>query len=75
MPKLSTQEYEVTDERNPALSLVQDELENRIDHQAMLLHAAATPDERRTAWSELTRLHGLRSAKRVEQLEAAAGLR
>ena len=51
-----------------------DDLENRIDYQAMLLHTALTPAERRAAWGELTRLHALRSTERVQQMEAAAGI-
>jgi hypothetical protein len=61
--------------KSAELFIVPDDLENRIDHQAMLLHTAATPAERRAAWCELTRLHGMRSPARVEQLENAAGLR
>lgn len=59
----------------PILNLVPDELENRIDYQAMLLHTAATQDERRAAWGELTRLHAMRSPARIEQMESEAGLR
>lgn len=51
------------------------ELEARIDHQALLLHTAPTPDERRTAWGELTRLHAMRSPRRIAEMENEAGLR
>jgi len=50
------------------------DLERRIDHQAMLLHTVLTPDERRTAWAELTRLHAMRSPERVAAMEAERGL-
>jgi hypothetical protein len=50
------------------------DLESRIDFQALLLHTAPTADERRVAWAELTRLHGMRSAGRVQQLEREQGL-
>lgn len=52
-----------------------DDLERQIDYQALLLHTAPTPNERRTAWEELRRLHALRSPERVEQMEREAGLR
>jgi hypothetical protein len=51
------------------------DLESQIDYQVLLLHTAPTPDERRVAWAELTRLHGMRSAGRVAEMEEAAGLR
>lgn len=50
------------------------DLEARIDYQALLLHTAATLDERRCAWSELTRLHAMRSPQRVTAMEREAGL-
>jgi hypothetical protein len=59
----------------PSHSPPDDDLEAQIDYQAMLLHTAPTADERRVAWSELTRLHGMRSAGRVAEMEREAGLR
>jgi hypothetical protein len=50
------------------------DLEARIDIQAMLLHTAPTPDERRVAWGELTRLHAMRSPRRIAEMESEAGL-
>lgn len=58
----------------PQLKPVIDQLEQRIAHQAMLLHFAETPADRRTAWNELRRLVALRSPQRVEQMEREAGL-
>lgn len=52
-----------------------DDLESRIDLQALLLHTAPTPDERRAAWDELTRLHAMRSPQRIAEMEGEAGLR
>lgn len=52
-----------------------DDLEARIDQQALWLHTAPTPDERRAAWFELTRLHALRSPRRIQEMEEAAGIR
>lgn len=49
-------------------------LEERIDHQALLLHTAPTPEERRAAWEELKRLHAMRTPRRVRQMEDEAGL-
>lgn len=51
------------------------DLEQRIDYQALLLHTAATPDERRSAWEELKRLHALRTPDRVEEMEREIGVR
>jgi hypothetical protein len=51
------------------------DLESRIDVQALLLHTAPTPDERRAAWCELTRLHAMRTPERIDEMESAAGLR
>lgn len=50
------------------------DLEQRIDYQALLLHTADTPEKRRAAWNELVRLHSLRSADRVEEMEKQQGL-
>lgn len=74
-PQLSPDVTTPLTPNSQALFLVPDELENRIDYQAMLLHTAETPDERRAAWSELTRLHAMRSPARIEQMESTAGLR
>jgi len=52
-----------------------DTLEARIDHQALLLHFAQTPAERRSAWEELKRLHGQRTPERVQQMELERHLR
>lgn len=52
-----------------------DDLEARIDLQALLLHTAATPDERRVAWEVLKHLHSQRSPRRIAEMEAEAGLR
>lgn len=56
------------------LKPVIDPLEQQIDHQAMLLHFAQTPAERRAAWDELCRLVAQRSPQRVAQMEREAGL-
>ena len=53
----------------------QGDLEQRIDYQALLLHTAATPDERRSAWDELKRLHALRTPERIEEMERERGIR
>jgi len=50
-------------------------LERSIGHQAMLLHTAQTPNERRAAWNELTRLHAMRSPQRIAEMEEATALR
>jgi hypothetical protein len=50
------------------------ELEYRINHQILLLRTALTPAERRAAWDELKRLHGLRTPDRVREMEEDAGL-
>lgn len=59
---------------NPEAQLLDAELERRIDLQALLLHTVKTPAERATAWSELKRLHTLRSPQRIAQMEREAGL-
>jgi hypothetical protein len=51
------------------------DLEARIDYQADLLRQDITGDEKRVAWSELVRLHGMRSPERVAVMEREAGLR
>jgi len=56
-------------------ALTDDQLELLIDIEAMLLHTAKTPDARRAAMSMLTKLHQLRSPKKVAQMEQKAGLR
>jgi hypothetical protein len=52
-----------------------DPLEASIDFQALMLHTADTPDERRHAWDELLRLRALRTADRIEEMEREQGLR
>jgi hypothetical protein len=52
-----------------------DDLERRIDHQALLLHTAPTPAERRAAWAELRRLHAMRSPERIDAMERERALR
>lgn len=51
------------------------DLENQIDYQALLLHTAKTPEERRAACDMLSQLHALRSPQQIERLERARGLR
>lgn len=60
---------------NPEAQLLDADLERRIDLQALLLHTVKTPAERATAWSELKRLHALRSDDRISEMERDAGLR
>lgn len=60
---------------NPEAQDADAELERRIDFQAGLIATALTPDEQRSAWEELKRLHGLRSPERIEQMERERGLR
>jgi hypothetical protein len=50
-----------------------EELERRIDHQALLLKTVPTPEERRTAWETLKQLIAQRSPAQIERMEA--GLR
>jgi hypothetical protein len=50
-----------------------EELERRIDHEAMLLHTVPTPEERRMVWETLKQLIARRSPAQVERMEA--GLR
>lgn len=52
-----------------------DPLEASIDFQALLLHTADTPEERRHAWNELLRLRALRSADRIKEMELEQGQR
>lgn len=52
-----------------------DELEQRIDDQASLLREDRSPAENRATWLELTRLHALRSPRRIADMEREAGLR
>lgn len=51
------------------------ELEAQIDYQALLLHTVATPEERRAACDELSRLVKLRTMERVAQMERERNLR
>jgi len=60
---------------NAQSNVMADDLEQRIDYQALLLHTAATPDERRSAWEELKRLHAQRTPERVEEMERERGIR
>lgn len=59
---------------NPEAASPDAELEARIDTLAIRLHTAETPGERRVAWSELRRLHALRSSERVQEMEEEKGL-
>jgi hypothetical protein len=52
-----------------------DPLEASIDFQALMLHTAETPEERRLAWNELLRLRDMRTADRIEEMEREQGLR
>lgn len=52
-----------------------EDLERQIDYQALLLHSGKTRGERQSAWSELRRLHALRSPGRVAEMELERGLR
>lgn len=52
-----------------------DDLENRIEHWALVLHTAKTPGERSMAWDTLKDLHGRRSSQRIADMEREAGLR
>lgn len=56
-------------------SRLPEDLESRIDHQASLLREDRSPDENRATWLELTRLHALRSPRRIQEMESEAGLR
>lgn len=51
------------------------ELERAIDHQMLLVWFGSTREVRRAASAEMTRLIGLRSPRRVEQMERERGLR
>jgi hypothetical protein len=51
------------------------DLETRINHYVMLMHSAATSEERRAAQEEVRRLHALRSTDRVADMERAQRLR
>ena len=51
------------------------DLEARIEHQVSLLREDRSPDENRATWLELTRLHALRSPRRIADMEQEAGLR
>lgn len=56
-------------------SRLSEDLESRIDLQALLLHTAPTPDERRAAWEVLKHLHAQRTPQRIAEMEEAAGIR
>jgi hypothetical protein len=49
-------------------------LEDRLELAYWRLQAATTTDERRQHWDELKRLHQLRRAERVAEMEAERGL-
>jgi uncharacterized protein YifN (PemK superfamily) len=49
-------------------------LEQSIDHYAMVLATAATPEARRAAWDVLCELIHQRSPERVREMEEAQGL-
>jgi hypothetical protein len=51
------------------------ELERAIDHQMLLVWFGSTREVRQAASAEMTRLIGMRSPKRVEEMERARGLR
>lgn len=55
------------------LSMRDEDLERRIDHETMLLHTVKTPEERRMVWETLKRLIAQRSPGQVARMEA--GLR
>lgn len=55
--------------------LESDDLEARIAQQAALLREDRSPDENRVTWLELTRLHAMRSPRRIQEMEIEAGLR
>jgi hypothetical protein len=59
---------------NPEAPTPDRELENRIDHAALLLHTAPTPDERRMAWETLKHLVGQRTPERVREMEVEQGI-
>lgn len=48
-----------------------EELERRIDHEAMLLHTVQTPEERRMVWKTLKSLIAQRSPARIAEMEDA----
>lgn len=47
-----------------------EELERRIEHEAMLLHTVQTPAERRMVWETLKALVAQRSPQQVARMEA-----
>lgn len=49
-------------------------LEQSIDHYAMVLATAATPEARRAAWDVLRALVLLRTESRVKQMEEQQGI-
>jgi hypothetical protein len=66
----------VSSDELPTVSLDPDvELERRIDHQMLLVWFGSTREVRRAASAEMTRLIGMRSPQRIEQMERERGLR
>ena len=47
-----------------------EELERRIDHEAMLLHTVQTPEERRMVWDTLKALIAQRTPAQIARMEA-----
>lgn len=50
-------------------------LERRIDHQLLLVWFGRTRELRQAASAEMTRLIGMRSQRKVEEMERVRGLR
>jgi hypothetical protein len=48
-----------------------EELERRIDHEAMLLHTVETPAEREMVWETLRHLIAQRSPAQIARMEEA----
>jgi hypothetical protein len=55
---------------NAEVITADEELERRIDHEAMLLHTVETPEERRMVWETLKGLIAQRSPARIAEMEA-----
>lgn len=67
-------QYPTTTNDAQESSKVPDDLEARIDTQVSLLREDRSPDENRATWLELTRLHSLRSPRRIAEMEREVGL-